>query len=78
MWGQWLSSTVGYFCWLGSLPKKGCSLGFAAAWVPQLAFLDGQNEGDAEQEGKDDNLLSCPGCVVKQALQPVQSGDWGT
>lgn len=32
-------------------------MGFAAAWVLQLGFMDIRNEGDAEQEGTDDYLL---------------------
>lgn len=57
MWGQRLSTTVRQGCWFGSWSKQGHSMGFAAAWVLQLGFMDIRNEGDAEQEGTDDYLL---------------------
>lgn len=39
--GMWLR-TVGYDCWLESLPKQGCRRGSKVVWILQSGLLDGQ------------------------------------
>lgn len=42
-----------------------------ASWVLWLV----KTRGNAEQLGRDVNLLPCLGGTLEQALQPVQPGD---
>ena len=71
---SWLCGVRGWAQQLDTAAGLTPCLNRAVVWTLQLLRFHSwpswmlRNEGNGEQEGTDDDLLSCPGCMVKQAL----------